>query len=74
MASTALAHPAATSMPNPIIVCWKETKYEFLKNLRYPMYSVSTIVFPVMFYILFGLIMGRATVAGVGSTTYLIAA
>jgi ABC-2 type transport system permease protein len=59
--------------PNLLRICFKEVKYEFLKTLRLPMYSVSTIVFPIMFYVLFGLIMGRQTIAGVGTTTYLIA-
>jgi ABC-2 type transport system permease protein len=52
----------------------KEAKYEFLKYLRLPVYSASTLLFPVMFYILFGLIMGNHS-AGlpVSITTYLIA-
>ena len=37
----------------------KETKYEFLKLLRLPVYSVSIIMFPVMFYVLFGLLLNR---------------
>lgn len=74
MATTTI-RPASTLMrPNVISIYLKEVKYEFLKSLRLPMYSVSTIVFPVMFYILFGLIMGRQMIGGVGTTTYLIAA
>ena len=38
------------------------------------MYSVSTIVFPIMFYVLFGLIMGRQNIGNISTTTYLIAA
>lgn len=60
--------------PNVLSICLKETKYEFLKCLRLPMYSVSTIVFPIMFYVLFGLIMGRQNIGNVSTTTYLIAA
>ncbi len=36
-----------------------EAQYELVKHLRMPMYSVSTIVFPLMFYVFFGLGMGR---------------
>src|SRR5581483_11718632 len=55
------------------IVYWKETKYEFLKNLRLRAYSLSTIGFPTMFYILFGLILGSATIQGVRTPAYMIA-
>ena len=72
MATTAI-RPAIPMGPSLLSICFKEAKYEFLKTLRLPMYSVSTIVFPIMFYVLFGLIMGRQAIAGVGTTTYLIA-
>src|ERR1700681_4178155 len=52
----------------------KEAKYEFLKYLRLPVYSLSTVLFPVMFYVLFGLLMGRHGSAGqIGASTYLVA-
>jgi ABC-2 type transport system permease protein len=52
----------------------KEAKYEFLKNLRLRVYSLSVISFPVMFYVLFGLVlMAKETIAGVGVPTYLVA-
>jgi ABC-2 type transport system permease protein len=60
--------------PNLLTVCAKEAKYEFLKVLRIPMYSVSTMVLPIMFYILFGLLMGRQVIGGVSTSAYLIAA
>lgn len=50
-----------------------EARYEFLKNLRLRAYALSTILFPVMFYILFGLVMGRNNVGGVSMSAYLIA-
>src|SRR5689334_11554311 len=37
----------------------KEARYEFLKYLRLPIYSLSTVLFPIMFYVLFGLVMNR---------------
>jgi ABC-2 type transport system permease protein len=60
--------------PNLIAICVKEAKYEFLKCLRLPMYSVSTLVFPLMFYVLFGLVMGKQTIGHISTTVYLIPA
>src|SRR6516162_7892639 len=37
----------------------KEAKYEILKNVRIPIYAISSIVFPLMFYVLFALVLGR---------------
>ncbi len=52
----------------------KEAYYELLKYIRIPMYAGSTLLFPVMFYILFGLVMNRDTSMGrIGVSTYLIA-
>lgn len=51
----------------------KEAKYEFLKNLRIPRYSFSVILFPLMFYVLFGLVMGRQAIGNVSTSKYLIA-
>lgn len=72
-ATTAVASPITLRRPNPLAVCLRETKYEFLKNLRYPMFSVSTLVFPLMFYIFFVLIMGRQTIGSVSTTIYFLA-
>jgi ABC-2 type transport system permease protein len=71
--STALAS-LPLQRPNLITICIKEAKYEFLKNLRYPVYSVSTVVFPLMFYVLFGLVMGKQMIGHVSTTIYLIPA
>ena len=38
------------------------------------MYSVSTLVFPLMFYVLFGLVMGKQTIGNISTTVYLIPA
>ncbi len=40
-------------------VYWMETRSEFLKLARMKQYSLSTILFPLMFYCFFGLAMGR---------------
>ncbi len=51
----------------------KETKYEFLKNLRLRMYTVSVITFPLMFYILFGLVLNsNQTIGRVRVPAYLL--
>lgn len=77
MATTSTAFMAAgLSRPTwqTVAIFLKEAKYEFLKYLRLPMYSLSTTMFPVMFYVLFGLLMNRdARMAGLGVSTYLIA-
>lgn len=51
----------------------KEAKYEFLKHLRIPIYSLSTLAFPAMFYLIFGLTFGGQNTAGVSLTTYMLA-
>ena len=51
-----------------------EAKYEFLKLWRMPAYAIPSIVFPVMFYALFGLVFGGGRPAGSTTmATYLIA-
>jgi len=72
--SAATITPEVLRRPNLLIICAKEAKYEFLKNLRFPMFSVSTLVFPLMFYVLFGLVMGRQTIGSISTTVYLIPA
>jgi ABC-2 type transport system permease protein len=74
MAVSVLAPAANLKQPNLIGICFREAKYEFLKNLRLPMFSVSVVVLPVMFYVLFGLIMGRQAIAGLRVSAYLVAA
>ena len=57
-----------------LVIYFKEAKYEFLTRLRLRAYSISTITFPVMFYVLFGLVLNPkdAPVGGTTITTYLI--
>jgi ABC-2 type transport system permease protein len=49
-----------------------EIKYEFLKALRIPQYSLPTLLFPVVFYIFFG-VMFSGKAGGTSMATYLIA-
>src|SRR5271154_1232759 len=52
----------------------KEVKYEFLKNLRLRMYTASVLSFPIMFYVLFGLVLNsKEAIAGTPVPAYLIA-
>ncbi|MDP9192836.1 MAG: ABC transporter permease [Acidobacteriota bacterium] len=50
-----------------------EIKYEFLKSLRMPQYSLPTILFPIVFYIFFGVVFGQRNTGGVTMAEYLIA-
>jgi ABC-2 type transport system permease protein len=57
-----------------ITIYWKEAKYEFLKNLRLRVYTASVLSFPLMFYVLFGLVLNaKQAIAGMGVPTYMIA-
>jgi len=52
----------------------KEAKYEFLKSLRLRVYSISVISFPLMFYVLFGLVLNaKQSIDSTTFPTYLIA-
>jgi ABC-2 type transport system permease protein len=77
MATTAtLARAEAPALrPNLLLCFFKESKYEVLKNVRIPIYSLSTVGFPLMFYVLFGLLLnGRSSPIGHTTiATYLIA-
>jgi ABC-2 type transport system permease protein len=54
-------------------IYWKETKYEFLKRLRVRNFAVFALGFPLMFYILYGLMLPTGRVAGLSTATYLLA-
>jgi ABC-2 type transport system permease protein len=83
MSSSAQVHIKATTWsggqtmrtPNQTLrIYFNEAKYEFLKLLRLPIYAVSTIAFPLMFYVLFGLVLNqRQTVGSISVATYLLA-
>ena len=51
-----------------------EAKYEFLKTLRQPAYVVPTLTFPLIFYVMFGIVFGgKQAVGSVSLSTYLLA-
>ena len=52
----------------------KEAKYELLKNIRIPVYAISTVAFPLMFYVLFGIVLGSGNPANRNdNATYMLA-
>lgn len=65
------AGPART--PRRLDVYRREAGHEFLKLVRIPIFAISTVAFPVMFYVIFGLTFGDQTAGGVGVTTYMLA-
>jgi ABC-2 type transport system permease protein len=75
-----MATSAATLTMSPmrplgktLVLYVKEARYEFLKYLRLPVYSASTVLFPVMFYVLFGLVMNRqGSINGFSVAKYLL--
>ena len=50
-----------------------EIKYEFLKALRMPGYSLPTLLFPLFFYLFFGVMFGAKQTGSVNMATYLVA-
>jgi ABC-2 type transport system permease protein len=77
MSTATIAVSAAQVQRSPrhtATIYLKEAKYEFFKNLRLRMYTASVLSFPIMFYVLFGLVLNaKEAIAGVRVPTYLIA-
>jgi ABC-2 type transport system permease protein len=67
---------AERSVPPSESLRWRafvnEARFDLLKMLRMPMYSVASIAFPVMFYILFGVVFGRQGGQGREVARYLL--
>lgn len=49
---------------SPLRCYWLEAKYEFLRLLRTPSFSVPTLLFPPLFYLLFGVVLAGARSGG----------
>src|ERR1700732_1402152 len=74
MSTAVIPASNARSLSHTVTIYFKEAKYEFLKNLRLRVYTASVISFPLMFYVLFGLVLNsREAIGGTGVPTYLIA-
>lgn len=54
-------------------IYWLEFRNEFMKNLRMPIFAVASLAFPLMFYILFGMIFGAQPIQGTTTATYMLA-
>jgi ABC-2 type transport system permease protein len=51
-----------------------ESKYEFLKTMRQPAYVIPTLSFPLIFYVMFGIVFGgKQSLGAVSLSTYLLA-
>jgi ABC-2 type transport system permease protein len=62
------------SLAHTATIYLMEAKYEFLKYLRLRVYTLSVLSFPIMFYILFGLVLNsHEAIGGMRVPTYLIA-
>ena len=62
------------SLARTVALYAKRAKYELLKNIRIPVYAISTVAFPVMFYVLFGIVLGSGNPANRNETaTYILA-
>ena len=75
MATSALPFPSVpTTRPfgATLAIFAKETRYEFLKLLRMRTFSLATIGFPVMFYVLFGLMYRNVESGGVAMAKYML--
>ncbi len=54
-------------------VYFNEAKYELIKQLRIPAFMAPTLGFPIMFYVLFGLVLTSGRAGSVSTATYLLA-
>lgn len=70
--STPAMTPAGVPMPSWVSVSLREAKHEFLRLLRNPSFAVPTLAFPLVFYLMFGvLIPGQWS--GHHKATYMLA-
>lgn len=69
----ARVRPEPDRGPSLLRIYRTEALHEFLKLTRVPMFAFGTLVFPLMFYVIFGLTFADQTAQGVGLTTYMLA-
>jgi ABC-2 type transport system permease protein len=70
MSTSAITLPATA---NPARIYGKEAKYEFVKLIRTRSFSLATIGFPVMFYVIFGIANRHAFDGSVHLAKYMLA-
>lgn len=68
--NTAHRHPDA---PRVARIYWLEARSEVLKAWRLPVYSVFTLVFPLMFYTIFGFTFGGEAAGPINVAAYMLA-
>lgn len=74
MSTTALSLPYPYSRTNRVFsIFMRETRYEFVRAMRTKAFSLSVIGFPVMFYLLFGVMNRGEAVHGQIVAKYLVA-
>lgn len=73
MTTTTLPTHTRRSRRNVARIIAIETKFEFLKLLRVPVYSVSVLAFPLMFYLVFGSFYGQFEAQGMAVSRYMVA-
>ncbi len=59
--------------PSQLGIYRTEAVHEFLKLIRVPIFAISGLAFPLMFYVIFRLTFAGETAGGVGVTTYMLA-
>ena len=67
-----IVRPASVLAASTLRIFRKETKYEFLHLLRTRSFSLATIGFPVMFYVLFGIVNRHAYEGSVHIAKYML--
>jgi len=67
--NTLIGSPISTP-PSLAGIYLREARYEFLRLLRTPSFALPTLVFPLMFYLLFGVLLNRGNP---GASRYLMA-
>ena len=75
LATRPSSHDTVTSVPRfrSILIYLAETKYELRKQTRMPAFMIPTIGFPIMFYVLFGLVMQHGSKDSEMIATYMLA-
>jgi len=63
MNATSIDAPAASINFNPLRAYKLEAKYEFLRVLRTPAFAIPSLLFPPLFYLLFGVLLNRGNSA-----------
>ncbi len=58
---------------NNLKMYWLEAKYELFKSLRLPIFAISSLAFPVLFYLFFGITFGQGSFGEVSVATYYLA-